>query len=670
MLKHVSIRTKIALGFSFIALLSIVLVISNQYYEKQVQKINLQNKIADQIEYGFFEKEKIFRNNISDARSNEFQEKSSEELMNTYNSSTIHITKLIADLKSNFKDQNDVNQWLNELNLLYQINQNLYHEFIREQKNIGHQSYGLIGDFRKAIHSIEKNKDSKIPTETLLEIRRSEKDYLLRKDVNYAYKVNTKIDALMSQLPEQSEDALHLETYRTSFNQMVASTQSLFDKNDGLIAEINKNVRSINERIDQTQQLMEIQFSETTAFMNTFQRTTLIVLLVLMIGSIYVISKNIAKPIVRLDNALQKFVASDYQERSDMQLMKRGDEIGSLMRNFNQVEKDIVKRFNDFKEKSEHRQKKLQEQNEKIRIQKFLLQEQRNKLDKQNKEHKSSLYYAQKLQRALLPNKSKLQDLLGSHGLMYMPKDIVSGDFYWTEKRNDLIYFAVGDCTGHGIPGAFLSVLCINYLNTALFDKNILLPNEILNFVSYKVTQALNQSESSTRSSIKDGMDIALCCYNKSTGEFYYSGAQRPLLILREEMLIELKPDKNPVGWSTNSNFDGFQLNKFKLEFKDRIFLFSDGYADQFGGESNKKLKYRKLKDIIKGSRKNNINDQLTYLNQFMMQWKGYQNEQIDDICLLGIEYEQEEEKKSASIYNLLARENQKKNPGNQSIYS
>lgn len=668
MLKHVSIRTKITLGFSFVAFLAIALVVSNQYYEKQIIKINRQNKLADLIEYKFFKKEKTFRNDIYHARSNEFQERSTKNIINEYIQSESKITEFATELKENYKYENEVTAWLNDIVLLNEINRNLYAEFIREQKNIGHQSYGLIGEFRKAIHIIENDPNSEISRQFLLEIRRSEKDYLLRKDVRYAYDVNSKLDFIEQNLKDGSADKTLLSKYQRSFNQMVASTQNLNNPEDGLISELNNNILSISTKTNKVQLFIDKQLITTNASINLFQRVTLLLILVLMILSIYIISKNIAKPINNLDEAIQKFVASDYQERSNLHLLKRGDEIGSLMRNFDKVEKDIVKRFRDFKEKSELRQTRLKEQNEKIKIQKYLLREQRNTLERQNQDHKSSLYYAQKLQRALLPNKSKLQDLLGSHGLMYQPKDIVSGDFYWTEKRKDLIYFAVGDCTGHGIPGAFLSVLCINYLHAALFDNNILLPNEILNFVSFKVTQALNQSEGSA-SNIKDGMDIALCCYNKSTGEFYYSGAQRPLLILRKGELIELKPDKNPVGWSTNSNFDGFQLNSFKLEYQDRIFLFSDGYADQFGGEHNKKLKYKRLKEIIKSSSDKKVNEQLTYLNQFMMQWKGYQNEQIDDICVLGIEYEQADEK-SASIYHFLSGKNQQEKPGNQAVYS
>jgi serine phosphatase RsbU (regulator of sigma subunit) len=666
MIKHLPIRTKITLSFLLVALFSLSLVISNNYFGNKVALINSKHAAVTQVEQSILKKEKMFRTMQTNVRSNSFQSISNQDHFNSLISQSNKIEK-VSNKIQHFKASEKELEKIDQLKKLNNTNTLWLKEYIIEQKNIGHKSYGLIGTFRKEIHNIEENYSNIISHEQLLKLRRIEKDYLLRKEDQYQILLNQEIDLLREQLINQQETEANtgLKRYQNAFNKVDYSYKELGTDTNGIQGAILNSFNAMNNEIQLLSSQMSQEISTISSEINTFQKYSTITLLTLIVLTIIILSKQIAKPINQLDQTLKRFVASDYKEHANVHLISRKDEIGSLIRNFSQIEKDVVHRFKSFKTISQERQTRLQEQNEKIKIQKFLLNEQKKKLESSNKDHTDSLYYAQKLQKALLPSQKKLEKILGSYGTIFKPKDIVSGDFYWVEENDDFTYFAVGDCTGHGIPGAFLSILCTNFLNSAIHDKGITSPNRILNHVSGKVAKALQQK--GFHSEIKDGMDIALCVYDKKKRLFYYSGAQRPLVLLRNNELIEFKADKFPIGWVTDQFHQPFTLHEIHLEKHDKIFLFTDGYVDQFGGEKNKKLKYKKLKELILESCHLSIKEQMVFLNQFMINWQGFNNEQIDDICVMGVEFTSHMENLTP-IYQLTPGENQQHQKGYQTI--
>jgi serine phosphatase RsbU (regulator of sigma subunit) len=172
--------------------------------------------------------------------------------------------------------------------------------------------------------------------------------------------------------------------------------------------------------------------------------------------------------------------------------------------------------------------------------------------------------------------------------VLYKPKDILSGDFYWTEETENWKFVAAADCTGHGVPGALMSIVNFNLLNKAVLEKNLTMPGEILDSVNQQLTLALHQTYK--ESTVKDGMDISLLSINKKTNEIYFSGANNPIYILGPNKEIEMKADKFPVGAFVGETIRSFTSHKLELEIGDRIFLFSDGFADQFGGSKGKIL--------------------------------------------------------------------------------
>lgn len=282
----------------------------------------------------------------------------------------------------------------------------------------------------------------------------------------------------------------------------------------------------------------------------------------------------------------------------------------------------------------------LSAQNEEITYQKNIIED-------KNKDILSSITYAQRIQKAILPSYSKLNKYLPDMFILYRPKDIVSGDFYWFMPIEQTILFAVVDCTGHGVPGAFMSIVGDNGLNQAVNQETKNNPGLILDLLNEKVKSALHTEEER----IRDGMDVALCSFDKQLSVLNFSGANNPLYIIREKskaaidfadrlvelngyVLYEIKGTSQPIGEYEKEI--SFTNNTISVLPGDSIYIFSDGYADQFGGDEGKKLKYKVFKEILLSIQSYTMEEQKQKLEQYFDDWKnGY--EQIDDVCVMGV---------------------------------
>ena len=247
----------------------------------------------------------------------------------------------------------------------------------------------------------------------------------------------------------------------------------------------------------------------------------------------------------------------------------------------------------------------------------------------QKQEILDSINYAKHLQEALLPSAKTVKELLGEAFVLFLPKDIVAGDFYWIEKRGDYTFVAAGDCTGHGVPGAMVSVVCSNALNSAVKEFHLTDPGKILDKVRELVVSTFEKSESE----VMDGMDISLAVINSGSDEILWAGANNPLWIVSGEMRV-LPPDKQPVGKSYHQK--PFTTQKFTTQKGDLIYLFTDGYADQFGGPKGKKFKYKPLQELLLTVRDQSMQEQEEALRKAFSDWQG-NLEQVDDVLILGI---------------------------------
>jgi serine phosphatase RsbU (regulator of sigma subunit) len=267
-------------------------------------------------------------------------------------------------------------------------------------------------------------------------------------------------------------------------------------------------------------------------------------------------------------------------------------------------------------------------QKEIIENQKELVELSHNELEVKNKEILDSIKYAKRIQSAILPADKEVSSHLDDSFILYLPKDIVAGDFYWIEKRENKVLFAAADCTGHGVPGAMVSVVCNNALNRSVREHLLTNPADILNKTREIVISEFAKSDED----VKDGMDIALCTIEGLKLE--YAGANSPLWIIRNNELIEIKPNKQPIGmFEMAKPFTGHQVDLVK---GDLVYVFTDGYSDQFGGEKGKKFKSKALRELLLSMQNVAMPEQKKVLNSTFNEWKG-EIEQIDDVCIFGV---------------------------------
>jgi len=254
---------------------------------------------------------------------------------------------------------------------------------------------------------------------------------------------------------------------------------------------------------------------------------------------------------------------------------------------------------------------------------------------RQGQEKSESLKYASYIQQAIFPSNALINKLIPENFVFYKPKEIVSGDFYYVSRKNDLLIVGVGDCTGHGVPGALMSILGITFLNEIIAHGTFSSAGSILNQMREHVMEALCQTGNDSER--KDGIDLAICVINLRTHVLSFSGAFNPVYIVRDQNLVEIAGDMMPVGVGAEEELC-FTTHLYELKNRDVIYLFTDGFADQFGGQSNRKFKYKPFRDLLSGISQLPISDQKLRIEQTFSDWKG-NLQQIDDVLVFGFRY-------------------------------
>lgn len=319
--------------------------------------------------------------------------------------------------------------------------------------------------------------------------------------------------------------------------------------------------------------------------------------------------------------------------------------------------KQFYKTTNLLSEKNDE----LEKTNKKILIQKTEIEAQRDEIETQRdsvikqKERveeihqalSDSIDYAKRIQESILPQTSEIEEYVKDYFIYYKPRDIVSGDFYWFTHKDNHTIIAAADCTGHGVPGAFMSVLGISLLHDIVEKENCINPGKILDRLRKEVITALNQKGKVGEQ--KDGMDISLVCINHETNTIKFSGANNPIYIInptrkawpKEAIYFgeglagaELKPNKMPIA--IYNKMDNFDTQEIKVEKGDQVYLFTDGYVDQFGGEKGRKFMSKRFKQTLLKNADKTMKDQKENLNNVLKDWQA-EKDQIDDILVLGV---------------------------------
>jgi len=275
----------------------------------------------------------------------------------------------------------------------------------------------------------------------------------------------------------------------------------------------------------------------------------------------------------------------------------------------------------------------LQEKNNEIVAQNEQITEQNEQITEQNREITDSILYASRIQRALLPPVEIIEKNCCQHFILYRPRDIVSGDYYWMAEAEDNLVVVAADCTGHGVPGAFMSMLGMAFLNEIVKEKGILSTDQILNRLRTYIMNTLNQ-EGKTEET-KDGMDMSICLINRKAKKMQCSAAYNSIFMIRNNELKTIKADRMPVGLSDKSG-ESFSLQEFDLEENDTIYMLSDGYVDQFGGPKQKKFMSKRFKNLLLELQHKTMAEQKEALDVALDDWMAG-HEQIDDILVMGI---------------------------------
>jgi serine phosphatase RsbU (regulator of sigma subunit) len=367
-----------------------------------------------------------------------------------------------------------------------------------------------------------------------------------------------------------------------------------------------------------------------------------------LLGNFYLEQKNYSKALYQHQIAMsaaqemgEKLLISDiYKNISEvyrisgnfekaLETYKRYDEVKNIVQTMN----------NEITLRSLQAQFELEQSEKEKEIYKFKNQElaKANKLiESKNKDITDSIKYAKHIQEAILPDRAYMNEHLKDYFILYKPKDIVSGDFYWFMEKNGLLYIAAVDCTGHGVPGAFVSIVGGNLLNQVIKENNFTKAADILNEVNRLFNLTIRQTfEEST---VKDGMDLAMIVYNPETNEIDFCGAYNPLYLIRNEEILIYKGNKFPIGLFIGDTVKLFEGETIQLQPNDLVYLFSDGYWDQFGGNDNKKLMPRRFRELLLDNHKLPMKLQSYNLENFLDDWKGMR-EQVDDVLVMGIRF-------------------------------
>lgn len=332
---------------------------------------------------------------------------------------------------------------------------------------------------------------------------------------------------------------------------------------------------------------------------------------------IYRKTKVITLPIIKLVDNVERITNGDLRERAEV---IGNNEITILSQKFNSMVAQLESYTYELEEKVKERTEKIEKQKEKI--------------EEQKKHITDSIFYARRIQNAILPSFEMVDRYLKNYFILYMPKDIVSGDFYWMHEADGLVMMAAVDCTGHGVPGAFMSIVGFNQLNHAVNVRKARKAGEILDTLNEGVITTLNENKS--EGSIKDGMDMALCIFDMKAQKAEFAGANNPLILIRDNEIVKFRGDRFPIGAFDGNKPQKFMNNEIPVLPGDSFYLFSDGFEDQFGGPENKKFMSKRFEELLREISPLPVNDQKKVLIERLSAWMGT-NEQVDDILVIGI---------------------------------
>jgi serine phosphatase RsbU (regulator of sigma subunit) len=462
---------------------------------------------------------------------------------------------------------------------------------------------------------------------------------------------NTGVRFVLTDIESYSDDRLFVA--QSTFELEIAS---LYDES----AELLDQLVDIRSEIANKQQANNNE--NFTSLLNLIIFIGIIIVLGTLLIAIFT-TLSITKPVQRLKQILLDLAQGIFPNR---ELRPGNDEIGEMSSAMNQLVKGLkettqfahevgqsnfnyeyqplsdrdilghalLKMKDELAETERILEQKVKERTEEVVKQKDEIDSQRAKLEELYTDVTDSIRYAKRLQDSILPPERILKRYFPSSFVLFKPKDIVSGDFYWISKYKSELMFASVDCTGHGVPGAFMSLVGANGLNSAVNEHKLADPGKILDDLNKYASESLNKGDD--ENAVRDGMDITLCCLNKKEMKLRFAGAYNPLYLIRDKELEIIKTDKFAIG-SFKPGEKNFNTYEIDVKKGDKIYVFSDGYPDQFGGLKGKKFMYKQFKETLLTTVNESMETQKLLLDQKIEAWRGTY-EQVDDIVVFGVE--------------------------------
>lgn len=569
------------------------------------------------------------------------------------------------DLPDYFKSQNDIN----ELNLQIKLLDEKFSEIRKIQLERGFKDYGLVGSMRDDIHWIEENHS--IPKIQLLTLRRHEKDYIIRQQAKYANLHKKLINNILSKNVLSKKAYEHLTSYHNKFSKLqILDTKIGKHGSEGLtkkIKDIYFEIARLQAEIINKGQVKQVEMIRNYKY-SYISFAVLFLVTSVLIG--FYVSHRLSEQLHHLSVGISEFVGSNFIKVPEISHKGNKSEIHILTKHFLVLRDEILDYIKDFEEKVNNQTRTLtsqnlqiEEKNKKILAQKHILQQQiktiyaqRERDTAQKKRLLESLKYAKHIQGALLPNEHTINKIYQNNFVLYKPKDIISGDFYWIKKietpTENITINIVADCTGHGVPGALLSMLGISYLNDIIVNQHIYRPDIILNKLRDNFINTLQQMEN--QHTINDGMDISVCVIDNNTNTMNFAGANRNLYLIRSNQLNIIKGNRMPIG-KHGTDLQPFNCTMLQLHDHDNLYLFTDGFEDQFGGNKDMKFMRKRFRKLLLSVQNESFDNQKAIINKHFNQWKG-DNYQIDDVLIIGFEFKQtiKEPNKAYKIDHLL----------------
>ncbi len=641
MFKTLKIRLiTVFIGFSLLGL--IIIVLNNRYDKKKNSINNILSKL-NSAQITHLNNQKIFRDYLYiDTRNSNYFSTEKSVYLQKHDSIFKDTQKKINSLLSNpytktLKVQKQLNNINKGLDTFYLVTNEIAKDYILK----GFKDFGNTGEMRKHAHNLEKIKT--FPKEHILMMRRHEKDFIIRGEKKYSNRFFEKYEKYRQEILNSNNInkaviITELDAYKDNFKKLIMYTNLIGEKNNtGLFNKLNRKTQQLQIEFVKIKETAEnIQKAYFKNLRTIYVFILFILLAISILAGIFVANK-ITRPISILGSRMNLFIKSDFSLTENFKYKTKIPEIKKLIENYFLLKKETLSLVNNLNSKVDERTKELTKQTLQIETQNKELKKQTKALRKINENIYSGLNYAKHIQNSLLPTKKHIKNHFSDLFLIYKPKDIVSGDFYWSNRfinveGMDLSVFVVADSTGHGIAGALMSMLGVTFLNEITPRNDITHASDVLTVLRDSINKTLRKNDNITKSS--NGMDIGIFILNNKTLRLEFSGANSKLYIVRDEELITLKGDKMSIG--INYSKEAYSDYDIDLEKGDTVYLTTDGYYDQFGGNEDRKFLKKNFKRLITKIAHMTSKEQEEILIETLDNWKG-NNEQTDDILVCGV---------------------------------